>query len=127
MRSWSMKSCPVWLALPVTAMPLLVLTACAGYPAAGKTAAFTPDPASRGVIVSTRHVMLQIAGAQNGVLGALGAPRGAGFAMAPATEVLVRQDNGHVMSVMEPVPNNFRPGERVGIQRGIETTLHPLN
>ena len=117
-----MKSRCRWLTLPVAALPLLVLAACAGPPG-GSSA--PPGPGSRGVILSSRQVMLQIAGAENGVLGVLSAPRGAGMALAPASELIVRQDDGRVISVMEPVPNGFRPGERVRIQRGIETRIFP--
>ena len=121
-RQWGLK-------LPAAVLPLLALAACAtGQAQTGRVAAASspPDPAARGVILSSRQVMLQIAGAGNGVLGVLSAPRGAGMTLAPASELIVRQDDGRVISVMEPVPNDFRSGERVRIQRGLETTLRPL-
>jgi outer membrane lipoprotein SlyB len=116
--------------LPLMIVPLLALTGCtAGHAGTGGGAAVSSaslDPDSRGVILSARGVILQIAGGENGVLGALGAPASEGFAMAPATEFIVRQDNGRVISVIEPVPNRFHPGQHVRIERGIHTRLRPL-
>lgn len=108
-------------------LPLLALGGCAiGHASTAMTAPGIANPAAQGVILSARHVILQIAGGQNGVLGALGAPQSEGMAMAPATEFIIRQDNGRIVSVLQPVPNDFRPGERVRIIRGVETRLRPL-
>jgi outer membrane lipoprotein SlyB len=108
-------------------LTLLALAGCAtGHASSAMIAPPLPNPASQGVILSARQVILQIAGGDNGVLGALGAPQSEGMDMAPATEFIVRQNNGRVISVLEPVPNNFRPGERVRIVRGIHTRLQPL-
>jgi outer membrane lipoprotein SlyB len=125
-----MKSGIVWIIMPVLALPLLSMTGCAtGHASIGRTAPLSgarSSPSSRGVILSARQVMLQIAGGENGVLGALGAPASEGMAMAPAAEFIVRQDDGRVISVIEPVPNGFHPGQHVRIERGIHTRLRPL-
>ncbi len=115
-----------WLIMPLIALPLFGLTGCAGH-ASSEQAAIAPSvPADRGVILSARQVIVQIGGGENGVLGALGSPASQGMAMAPATEFILRQDDGRVISVIEPVPNQFRVGQRVRIQKGIETRLRPL-
>jgi outer membrane lipoprotein SlyB len=128
-----MKSRFLWLMIPLMGVPLLSVTGCAAGHASGIAAApaASASPASRraaarGVILSARQVILQVAGGENGVLGALGAPASEGFDMAPATEFIVRQDNGKVISVIEPVPNRFRPGQHVRIQHGVQTRLRPL-
>lgn len=121
----------LWPIMPFIALPLLSLAGCAaGHAGTKRVAAAPSDMASssgaEGVILSARQVMLQIAGGENGVLGALGAPAREGMAMAPATEFIVRQNDGRVISVIEPVPNRFRPGQHVRIERGIQTRLRPL-
>ena len=125
-----MKSRSLWLMIPVISLPLLSMTGCAaGHASTGGIAAARPAPrglAGQGVILSARQVILQVAGGENGVLGALGAPASEGFDMAPATEFIVRQDNGKVISVIEPVPNQFLPGQHVRIQHGVQTRLRPL-
>ena len=122
-----MKSCSLWLMIPVISLPLLSMTGCAaGHASTSGIAAAPRGLAEQGVILSARQVILQVAGGENGVLGALGAPASEGFDMAPATEFIVRQDNGKVISVIEPVPNQFRPGQLVRIQHGVQTRLLPL-
>ncbi len=107
------------LALPAA------LSACAGPPRAAPVVAMTVGNPT-GTIVSSRQVMLQIGGAEGGVLGALGAPASAGETLAPATEFIVREAGGAIISVMQPEPTALRPGERVVILRGVTTRLAPL-
>lgn len=107
---------------------LLALVGCAtGHASSAMAPPTIHHPSARGIILSARQVILQIAGGENGVLGALGAPATEGMAMAPAMEFIVRQDDGRVISVIEPVPNAFRPGEHVRIVRGLDTRLRPLS
>lgn len=104
---------------------IALLAGCAASPVAPKAAATTMAPT--GTIMSSRQVILQIAGANGGVLGALGAPESAGEALAPATEFIVREAGGRIISVMQPQPTSLHPGEQVRILRGIDTRLAPLN
>ncbi|MBW4036131.1 MAG: hypothetical protein HIU90_11720 [Proteobacteria bacterium] len=110
----------------LAALALLTgLSACATRPNAVPMAA-APATMLTGTILSSRLVMLQIAGAEGGVLGALGAPASAGETLAPATEFIVRETGGTIISVMQPQPTSLRPGERVEILRGLTTRLAPL-
>jgi outer membrane lipoprotein SlyB len=104
---------------------LIALSACATHPSAAPMAS-APSTMLTGTILSSRLVMLQIAGAEGGVLGALGAPASAGETLAPATEFIVRETGGTIISVMQPQPTSLRPGERVEILRGLTTRLAPL-
>jgi hypothetical protein len=112
-----------WL-LVIGVASLVALTGCAAPRPIAAMAA--PTSMRTGVIVSSRQVMLQIGGAEGGVLGALGAPASAGETLAPATEFIVRQANGRVISVMQPQPTDLHPGEAVEIIRGVTTRLAPL-
>ncbi|MGC9271336.1 hypothetical protein [Acidiphilium sp.] len=106
---------------------LLTIGALAGCTASPPAAmSSTAPPGATGTIVSAREVILQIAGAEGGVLGALGAPASAGETLAPATEFIVRETNGTIISVMQPQPTSLHPGERVRILRGVTTRLAPL-
>jgi hypothetical protein len=104
---------------------LTALSACATHPSAAPMAS-APSTMLTGTILSSRLVMLQIAGAEGGVLGALGAPASAGETLAPATEFIVRETSGTIISVMQPQPTGLRSGERVEILRGVTTRLAPL-
>ncbi|MDD2862518.1 MAG: hypothetical protein PHI71_15840, partial [Acidiphilium sp.] len=101
-----------------------VLGGCAAHHAGA--VAVAPVATRTGTIVSSRTVMLQIGGAEGGVLGALGAPASAGETLAPATEFIVRETDGRVISVMQPQPTSLHPGERVAIVSGVTTRLMAL-
>ena len=94
---------------------LLILDGCAGeHP---RPAADSIPPAN--VIYGTILVARQ-AEAAPGVLAALGVAPGADN---PATEFIVREDDGQVISVVEPGGSRLMPGERVMIRQGPETSL----
>ncbi|MCF3947474.1 hypothetical protein AiwAL_11420 [Acidiphilium sp. AL] len=105
-----------------------VIAGLAGCAATPPPAAVTDGrlPALTGTIVSARPVMLQVAGAEGGVLGALGAPRDADETLAPAIEFIVREAGGRIVSVIQPAPTVLHPGETVRILRGTVTRLAPL-
>lgn len=105
---------------------LAVVVAVAGCAVPRQSVPMAGATGPIGTIISSRQVMLQIAGAEGGVLGALSAPESDGEALAPATEFIVREGSGRIMSVMEPQPTSLRVGERVRILRGIDTRLEPL-
>jgi outer membrane lipoprotein SlyB len=111
-------------ALIVALLTVSVLGGCA-TPRPGPVAA-APGATRTGTIVSARTVMLQIGGAEGGVLGALGAPASAGETLAPATEFIVRETDGRVISVMQPQPTALHPGEAVAIVSGVTTRLSAL-
>ncbi|HUC18905.1 MAG TPA: hypothetical protein VMA37_14590 [Acetobacteraceae bacterium] len=94
---------------------LLILGGCAS--SRPRSAADSVPPAN--VIYGTILVARR-AEAAPGVLAALGAAPGADN---PATEFIVREDNGQVISVVEPGGSGLMPGERVMIHQGPETTL----
>lgn len=102
----------------------LGLAGCAGRPA--MRAAIPAGTALTGVIVSIRPVARPVAGAETGVLDALGAPSGAGAPFAPATEVIVREPDGSIVSILQRDPASLHEGERVRILQGVETRLVPL-
>lgn len=108
--------------------PVLLLAVALSACAAPRPAPTPPIPVAglTGTILSSREVVLQIAGAEGGVLGALGAPESAGETLAPATEFIVREAGGTIISVMQPEPTSLRPGDKVRILRGITTRLAPL-
>ena len=104
---------------------VLALGGCA-TPPPPPVAIDTGVPALTGTIMSVRPVMQRVAGAEDGVLGALGAPAGAGDSVAPATEFIVRETSGRIISVIQPAPSPLRRGEAVRILRGDITRLAPL-
>lgn len=110
----------------IAAAAMLALAGCATPRSPVAAHAVASRPVETGVIVSAREVMLQIAGAEGGVLGALGAPASAGETLAPAMEFIVREPGGKVVSVMQPEPTALHVGERVRVLRGVETRLAPL-
>jgi outer membrane lipoprotein SlyB len=105
---------------------MALLAALGGCAATPNAAPLVRAPAMTGTILSSRQVMLQIGGAEGGVLGALGAPATAGETLAPATEFIVRESGGTIVSVMQPQPTRLQPGEQVEILRGVTTRLAPL-
>jgi outer membrane lipoprotein SlyB len=96
---------------------LLAVASCAG-PRPKPVAAAAPSPAgnvSYGTILVVRQ-----AEAAPGVLAALGQ---AAAADDPAVEFIVREDDGQVISVVQPGGSAFTPGERVMILHGAATRL----
>jgi outer membrane lipoprotein SlyB len=95
---------------------LLVLAGCAA-PRPRPAAILAPANAnvSYGTILVARR-----AEAAPGVLAAVGEVPGADD---PAMEFIVREDDGQVVSVVEPGGSGLSPGERVEIVHGAETRL----
>lgn len=120
--AWSLR---VVAALGLAGLELAGLGGCAAPPP--PVVAVAPGaPVLTGRIVSERPVVLRVAGAEGGVLGALGAPRGADGRLAPAIEFIVREADGRIVSVIQPAPTALHPGEAVRILRGGVTRLAPL-
>jgi hypothetical protein len=94
---------------------LLILGGCAAEPPR-PTADSVPPP---NVIYGTILVARQ-AEAAPGILAALGTVPGTDN---PATEFIIREDDGQVISVVEPGGSRLMPGERVMVRQGPETTL----
>jgi outer membrane lipoprotein SlyB len=71
---------------------------------------------SPGVIVSVRPVTAAPADTRRSILGAMGAaaaePRGS------MAEIIVREDDGRTVSLMQTGAGNFRAGERILLTRG---------
>jgi len=99
--------------LPICAF-LLVLAGCAA-PRPKPVAVVTPANASYGTILVARR-----AEAAPGILAAVGEVPGADD---PVMEFIVREDDGQVVSVVEPGGSGLAPGERVMIVHGAETRL----
>lgn len=93
---------------------LLAVAACAG-PRPRPVAVSPPANVSYGTILVARQ-----AEAAPGVLAALGE---AGAADDPAVEFIVREDDGQVVSVVQPGGSRLAPGERVMIVHGAETRI----
>jgi hypothetical protein len=93
---------------------LLILAGCAAS-RPKPVAVRAPDDAGHGTILVVRQ-----AEAAPGVLAAVGEVPGADD---PAMEFIVREDDGHVVSVVEPGGSRLAPGERVLILHGAETRL----
>ncbi|MDD2878505.1 MAG: hypothetical protein PHZ23_14900 [Acidiphilium sp.] len=105
-------------------LAIATLAGCAA-PRAAPVAVVQPA-ALTGTIVSARQVILPLGGAEGSVLGALGAPENAGATLAPATEFIVREADGAVISVVQPQPTGLHPGDQVHILRGVYTRLAPI-
>lgn len=99
--------------VPICAF-LLVLAGCAA-PRPKPVAVATPGNVSYGTILVVRR-----AEAAPGVLAAIGEVPGADD---PAIEFIVREDDGQVVSVVEPGGSRLTPGERVMIVHGAVTRL----
>ena len=81
------------------------------------------DNLVRGVIVSMRPIPVS-AGAQATILAAFGSPTT--IAPTPATEFIIRADNGATISVVQGNGEKFQPGERIGLAPGDRTRVIPL-
>ncbi len=107
-----MKLVPRGSVLPICF--LLTVIGCAG-PRPKPVVAVTPANVSYGTILVARQ-----AEAAPGVLAALGQAAGADD---PAVEFIVREDDGQVVSVVQPGGSRLTPGERVMIVHGAATRL----
>jgi len=98
-------------------------------PPTAPTSALTAGRAERvsyGVIVSRRPIEAPAAAGRDvrgAILDAVGGPAGGPEAGKPAFEFIVREDDGHTVSVVQTNETGLRPGERVVLSMGTRTRL----
>jgi outer membrane lipoprotein SlyB len=98
---------------------LLGMAACAPTGTTGPGAAAAPTRSvDYGTIVSMRPVTVQ---GQEILLRAVAST--AGPAVDTAVEFIIREADGQIISVVQTNTANFRPGDRVALQRGDRTRI----
>jgi hypothetical protein len=113
------------------ALALLALAGCANHAAPPPRAAAQPTAA---VVAAVRPVTAtppQGADVRSAIIAALGTPPAASGAASPladgAVEVVVHEPDGRALSVLLPAGQTLRPGEKVQIRPGTQTTLAPAS
>jgi hypothetical protein len=113
------------------ALALLAMAGCANHAAPPPQAAAKPKAAFVAAVRPVTATPPQGTDVRGAILAALGTPTAGGGGASPlaggAVEVVVNEPDGRALSVLAPAGQTWRPGEKVKVQAGAQTTLQPAS